>query len=211
MKSSDSNTPWDGVERREYFRLDDRALLGLEIIERLEDVAPEIGSLQQLEQQISTLLYRVESKHPDIAQLLQLMNQKLNRVAGLDQDPNVSIPDKPVDINLSACGIRFETSVDLEAARFIRLHLTLLPDHMNLVLTSRIVALEASPAAGMTLVRAAFEPVDENNLEVLVQHMMQLQRRQVKATLDAKALAAVPDTAPEAATEKANPPPDQPD
>ncbi|WP_221795844.1 PilZ domain-containing protein [Oceanobacter mangrovi] len=185
MKFSDHHhNDWDGTERREYFRLDDRALLGIEVIEQLQQINAEMGSLQQLEQQISTLLYRVESKDSELAQLLKLMNQKLNRVAGLELDPNVAIPDHPVDINLSACGIRFVTSMNLQQAEYLRLHLTLLPDHANLVLDAHLVELEVLSNTGLSQVRAAFANLTEADREVLIQHMMQLQRRQMKAAAE---------------------------
>ena len=191
MKSSDQGnitSSWDGVERREYFRLDDQALLGVEIAANGDAPVAGMNSLQELEQQISTLLYRIDSKDTELSQLLRLMNQKLNRVAGLDLNPDIEIPDKPVDINLSACGIRFITSMDLTAAQFLRLHLVLLPDHHNLTLTARLVALEPTSASddgqSETIVRAAFLNLQEADQEVLIQHMMQLQRRQMKAAAE---------------------------
>ncbi|MFK4754473.1 PilZ domain-containing protein [Oceanobacter antarcticus] len=171
---------WDGNERRQYFRLDDRVLLGIEVLAIAPTDDPAVDSLVELEQQITSLLHRVSSQQPEVAALLRLMNQKLNRVAGLELQTTIDVDEHLANVNLSACGIRFETHTDVSEAHYLRLHLTLLPDHTTLVLNGRIVALEAGSEPDSTRIRVAFNPIRNTDQEILIQHMMSLQRRQIR-------------------------------
>lgn len=180
------------IERRRYFRLDDRALLAIQAIPKEEaklDQETDVLSLDTLEQQISGLLYQVQSLQPEVARLFSLLNQKLNRVIAqtVKSDENEeALPElQPTDINLSACGMRFNTSEDLSAAEWVKVYLTLLPSHTPLTLFARVVAIEPSQQSEQpNLIRLDFGPINTQDRETLIQHMLQLQTRQLKASRD---------------------------
>lgn len=189
------------VERRRYFRLDDQALLGLHAITPEEAVLKQdepITDLEVLEQQISGLLYQVQSLHPDVARLFSLLNQKVNRVISMQNRSQIALSsslsdsDQPTSatripemklsqINLSACGMRFNGTEDFSNSRYVRVFLTLLPTHTPLTLCARVVAVERSGDDQLPLLtRLDFDPISTEDRETLIQHMLQLQTRQIK-------------------------------
>lgn len=179
------------VERRRYFRLDDQVLLAFVPIESHKaQLLPLTRSdaLDRMEIEINNLLGQLRSRDPILARLAELMNQKFNQLYSQTRLDVSSMPEPLLtNVNLSACGIRFETDIDVRNETHLKLYLTLLPSNTPMLLIARIVAVETPPVRADDtntkpwLIRATFDPIPESDEEQLIQHMLRLQSRQLAA------------------------------
>ncbi|GGY47356.1 hypothetical protein GCM10011297_20120 [Bacterioplanes sanyensis] len=179
-------------ERRRYFRLDDEVILDFQVLSR-DEVSELVhhtnqvkSELQQIEQEIGTLIYQIKSHSPQVSRLADLLNQKLNLLAlGAGQSNkqrSLSQSEARTRINLSACGMAFNTAEPLERDHHLLLNMQLKPSNANLELSGRVVDIESSDEDERPYrVRVDFEGLTEAEQEIIIQHLFQLQNRNLKA------------------------------
>jgi c-di-GMP-binding flagellar brake protein YcgR len=179
-------------ERRRFFRLDDEVVLDFQVLSPEDDPAlahhtSQVKSeLQEIEQEIGTLIYQLKSHNPQLSRLGELLNQKLNLLAlGAGQSNkqrSLNQSESRTRINLSACGMAFNTAESLELGLNLLLNLQLKPSNANLELHGRVVAIEESDEEERPHhIRVDFENLTEAEQEIIIQHLFQLQNRNLKA------------------------------
>lgn len=173
-------------ERRRFFRIDDEAEISFKTISDEEYQAWENGQkdeesekLAKLETELGMTLANLKSQQPQLAKICELLNQKINIAMSTHSKTHGFIDNgelKP--INLSACGIAFHTNEDIQTDQNILLQLKLKPSNVSIVTTGKVIDNDLSN--GKNIVRVDFQDLGENNQDLLMQHLFQVQSRELK-------------------------------
>jgi PilZ domain len=173
-------------ERRRFFRIDDEAEISFKTLSEAEfqtwgngQKDEEIEEQAKLETEISMTLANLKSQQPQLAKICELLNQKINLVINNNSKAHGFIEDgelKP--INLSACGIAFHTSEDIEQDQNMLLQLKLKPSNVSIVTTGKVVSSDL--ANGKNIIRVDFQDIGDSNQDLLMQHLFQVQSRELK-------------------------------
>ena len=183
------------AERRRFFRIDDEVAIHFTPMDEgyggeSIDVHPPTLNHEfhlSLEGQIRQAMVEVRSLSPKVAQVLDLLNQKINLLRAVE---NLGV-DQPVlkQANLSACGIAFTWHEALPINQQLMLDLYLQPNH-ELVRTEAHVAAvmdNVSPETRQNepfILRLDFDNIQTSYQEVLIQHVVQRQSYQLRKKLD---------------------------
>jgi hypothetical protein len=173
-------------ERRRFFRIDDEAEISFKTISDEEYQAWENGQkdeesekLAKLETELGMTLANLKSQQPQLAKICELLNQKINIAMSTHSKTHGFIDNgelKP--INLSACGIAFHTNEDIQTDQNILLQLKLKPSNVSIVTTGKVI--DNGLSNGKNIVRVDFQDLGENNQDLLMQHLFQVQSRELK-------------------------------
>lgn len=151
--------PRNDVERRRYFRIEDKVILSYKTLseeeERLlnrklksgEDLCPDLYHIfLMLESDIQNLIKKSKKENLLLSQAIELLNRKLNVIAkGLPNEPtkNSSIFNRePVTVSLSGCGISFMAPTPIEKEKTIQLEIILLPGRQYILCVGQVVSSE---------------------------------------------------------------------
>jgi hypothetical protein len=173
-------------ERRRFFRIDDEAEISFKTITHDEYQAWENGQkdegaekLVKLEAELSMTLANLKSQQPQLAKICELLNQKIN-IATISHSKTHGFIDngelKP--INLSACGIAFHTDQNMPKNEHILLQLKLRPSNLSIVTTGKVIS--AGLVNGKKIVRVDFKDLGDSNQDLLMQHLFEVQSRELK-------------------------------
>lgn len=181
-------------ERRRYFRVSD--LVGLRyrfLSEGETDLAVQAqptslkSLLSQIEHQIATDLTVLKNSHPEIHNILDLFNQKINLAFGhglsTSQGEELEQSTSACQVNLSACGIAFPVEEVVELNQHVHIELTLYPSNTRMQLLGAVISCDSladSVEGRPMLVRADFVNVSEIDQETLVQHVIKRQVQLLK-------------------------------
>ncbi len=128
-------------ERRRYFRIEDEVAISFTLLEDENNGEHEDNLNQEfhmsLEVQIRHAMAEIRSQSPKVAQVLDLMNQKINLLRSLE-DKDGSAPILK-GANLSACGVAFAWHEPLPINQQLMVNLYLQPNH-ELIRTQAHVA-----------------------------------------------------------------------
>lgn len=177
-------------ERRRFFRVDDEVVMDFQTISRDEyeqwraNHQLQSTELKQLEHDISLLIHQLRSSNPALGQLLELFNRKMNLLHAhphTSEGKALSQNEARIRVNLSACGMAFFSDTDLRGQTHLLLNLQLKPSNATLSLAGDIVAIdEVSHDYGRFQVRVNFNDLKEAEQEMLIQHLFQLQTRNLR-------------------------------
>ena len=175
------------VERRRFFRINDtvrvawRALTPEEV-ENLGSIPKrpmDIYSLiSSLENKIAHSLNQLRIKDPAGADLIDLINQKVNCVVNHLEAESVLVPQlahRQQEVNISACGMAFYADKDLVKEQIILLDIALQPSNVHITSYGAIVASEPNQDSGEYYLRVDFKGMDEADQELLIQHVVKRQ------------------------------------
>ena len=181
-------------ERRRYFRVTD--LVGLRyrfLSEGETDLAVQAqptslkSLLSQIEHQISTDLTVIKNSHPEIHNILDLFNQKINLAFGhglaSGEQDDLEQSTSACQVNLSACGIAFPADQGAVLNQHVHLELTLYPSNTRLQLLGAVIAsdsLSERIEGNAWVIRADFVNLSEVDQEMLVQHVIKRQVQVLK-------------------------------
>ncbi|MBS0287450.1 MAG: PilZ domain-containing protein [Proteobacteria bacterium] len=194
-------------ERRRYFRVDDEMILAWRILDseekekrlaqfdRGEIEYPDPTRLfMTLEADITTLIGQISPREKLIAEVLRLMNRKINLISRgpLMKEHQTSILDeRPQSVNVSACGIAFTVEKALKPGTDIQLELVLVPEGTYVLCYGVIIGCEKAQNKDHDdrpyRVNVDFSAIREDDRDKLIQHIMQkemalLQMRRKKGT-----------------------------
>ncbi|MBK8970517.1 MAG: hypothetical protein IPM37_03815 [Hahellaceae bacterium] len=192
----------DGRERRRFFRVTDEIGLkyALATAESLAarpldpDSKLKVDVLA-LEGQIRASIELLKSHGNPVVKTLELMNRKLNLLLADEIPTTIEEKESVVcSASLSACGIAFWADDTFDVGTELKLELTLLPSHLHLGLNGIIVeSLVRSEAdsnepveAGHYLLRIDFRDIQEEQQEVLIQHVLKCQSRDLRLRREAR-------------------------
>lgn len=183
-------------ERRRYFRIDDtlgvcfRRLSPGEVANFAERAAQHGGNFDlasNFDNRIQTLLDACRIQSPVAAEILDLMNKKLNvviRQLDVESELLQSIAYELKQVNVSACGMAFNCSEQFNRGDILQVDLLLKPADLHVVSMAEVVACESledggSGEAGFFL-RLNFVELNPNDQELLIQHVVKRQSTLLK-------------------------------
>jgi hypothetical protein len=173
-------------ERRRFFRINDEAEISFKTITHDEyqawgDGNKDLGAekLAKLETELGIIITDLKSEQPQIAKVFELLNQKINITMNshpITHGFNNNGELKP--INLSACGIAFHTDQNIPINEHLLLQLKLRPSNLAIVTTGKVI--DVGLAEDTNLIRIDFQDLDDSNQDLLIQHLFQVQSRELK-------------------------------
>lgn len=179
------------IERRRYFRINELVGIAYEviksnIIDENEKTAYtpdllELATAQDLK--IDKLLKEVSVSDPKIAELLSLINQKLERVTNYlnVEAPLVKrIANKVQEANLSACGMAFNNHELFICGTRLQLELTLYPSEEKITTEGIVIGCDKLEDTESYYCRIDFLGMEERTQEKLIQYIVQSQSAQLK-------------------------------
>ncbi len=188
----------DQQERRRYFRITDQVAISYHLLNDTDDAETGVNMnapsamIAQLENDITASLEILRSVQPQVHQLLELYNRKINLVLSLDKSLSEPVSDqvkRSQQVNISACGIAFPSNEQLKPNQKILMDLTLFPSNISLKLAAVVIGshlLDEPIGEDCYIARADFVDITNNEQEVLVQHVIKRQTLQLKERREAQ-------------------------
>jgi len=174
------------TERRQYYRINDVVSLHYEIISAGEagssgtDTTLQLSTLdllREIDREFNHTVNLLWGDSPATARALGLLNRKISLVAAtvLDGDDQNALSYDRLKVNLSGCGIAFESGQALPPGARLALHVILHPSQVNLTVRGTVVACEALPASSAPYwIRVRFDD-DAGAREEFIRHVVQKQ------------------------------------
>jgi hypothetical protein len=173
-------------DRREYFRVDDRATLRYQIVpadvvghtpaERHFDnseIFELLRDLRQIDQEHNNVLRGIAEQNRELGVYLKSITRKIeliaNALTAVDQTQHKQVP-QPVSI--SETSIAFKIDPSLPTGSFVAIELVLMPTHTALALYGEVVDSRESDD-GMTVV--SFVRLRDGDRQILARHILQVQ------------------------------------
>ena len=142
------------IERRNFFRIDDVAILHYRIIsdeeqggvhheedQLLIDKLTLKARFDSISRELQPLLRVIEAGSPDIAQYLSSIDKKLNLLSEYYVATAMGDMDmEPQKINLGAGGISFISSSPMMTGSMLELRLVLLPEHYGVFTHAKVIS-----------------------------------------------------------------------
>ncbi len=179
-------------ERRRYFRIDDSMGIFYRFIgdqeskalakESKERIGP-IDYAANFDNRIHTLLDSCKLQSPIAAELLDLLNKKLNFIItqmDIDTDLMKSVAYTMRQVNVSACGLAFATEELLKPGQMLQLDILLHPEELKIMALAKVIACEpVEDSEGEFFARLDFTEVSATDQELLIQHVVKCQSSQL--------------------------------
>lgn len=179
-------------ERRRFFRIDDTLGICYRELGEQEAKAFARESIHQgsnfdfisnFDNRIQTLIEACRVQAPVAAELVDLLNKKLNFVIQqLDVDTELikNITFQTRAVNISACGIAFANERYLEAGTVLQLDVLLSPSDLHVVTMATVVAckkMDHDTCCNQRpyYVRIDFTYIHHSDQELLIQHVVKRQ------------------------------------
>jgi hypothetical protein len=179
-------------DRRRFFRIADtvgiryRALTLAEEKQWLDgelDLQPS-DAYQLVDHEISLELDRLRSMSPEVVNLANLLNQKLDMLSqanGAVMDMGFTDKHQTLNVSLSACGVGFPVAAPLENGSVMLVDMLLTAEHKRVLTVGRVIGCDtlsiAGPHGQKFMARLNFERLNEETSEELIQYVLQQQRR----------------------------------
>lgn len=179
-------------DRRRYFRVNDR--IAMRFLRVRDDClsSPELmllsvaSRLESVERNLQKELNALKDIQPRLVAVLELLDRKLNLVLeSQDLHANARQPGLLLaDVNLSASGIAFPADQVMDIGERLLLELVFYPEEDHLKVMAH--AISCAPAESGYWVRADFDNLSESEQELLVQHVLRCQTRELRARREAR-------------------------
>ena len=189
-KESPTLTIDELANRRQYFRIEDKAVVEVSPLEEgvspgeSFELSPEfslISEFQLLDVESKHLLRSITDKDKSLGQFLRVMNKKLDslsRVVALThQNSTQNDTTQAQDVNLSEGGIALQSGIEYQAQQRVAIKLILLPMYSGLILEGEILSCRGSSAPYE--LHIAFTDICEAHQQLIARHIMRLQSQQI--------------------------------
>lgn len=165
-------------ERRRYFRINDTVDLSYRVTfdpEGNDD--PTFELIAEQDRRMEMLIAEQKHHHPELIELIALLNQKIERLTHLDKQSKTTIAFKARKVSLSACGLALEEHEPLALGAQLQLYLAVAP---NIRLEIEGMLIDCQPAeSGHFTWRIDFVHLTPATEERLIQHVVQRQSAQL--------------------------------
>ena len=175
-------------ERRDFFRIEDEVYLELETItadeynsaeEVLANLHNDSFSLSAdfatLNNSLHPVLNNIKQIHPDIAQYLELLNNKIDSLGELLLHKSSAYDEnKRITANVSASGIMFESELKLNQGDLIKLELVLFPEKIGILIFGKIIKITQSTSQKQNI-SIEFEHIRTEDQELMIKHNLNKQ------------------------------------
>ena len=171
-------------ERRRYFRIDDEVSLAYRVLSDVEaNRGPESNVFaEHFDNRIASLLSACKIESPIAAEILGLLNQKVNLLAQQLNAEDALLQQLKFNqrqVNISACGLSMVLDEAIAVGSKIKLELQLQNSEFTIPIIARVLACEASGTDWFA--RLDFEQVRPHDQELLIQYIVKRQSTKLKA------------------------------
>jgi len=178
------------VEKRNYFRIDDIAILHYRVVSKdsrdedknhedqlLIDKLTLKARFDCITREMQPLYRVVEAGSPEIAQYLSALDKKLNLLSEYYVEIAMSDMDMtPQKVNLGAGGLSFISASPIMSGSTLELRLVLLPEHTGIFSYARVVAClrnsDGAKEAGHYRVSVEFERMNDDVRDIISRHVL---------------------------------------
>ncbi|HUH37807.1 MAG TPA: PilZ domain-containing protein [Spongiibacteraceae bacterium] len=177
-------------ERRRFFRVTDSVGVALQPIgdaeaqalaERIQGGLAGLDYVSHFDNRIHALLDALKLQNPVAAELLDLLNKKLDCViaqADIDVEQLRQVAYNLREVNISACGVALACDPPLAVGQHLQMELVLNPSQAQLTVLGLVVASD-SHAQGC-FCRIDFVAISNADQELLIQHVVRRQSKVLK-------------------------------
>ncbi len=193
--SSEIEAAEEQAERRNFFRIDDSVTMSYQAVpqeelpQRMENMHTEanftvMGSIASINQNMAGIMHRIEEEDQNVAAYLKAINNKidiLGRALLANDNELTEQPAQPV--NLSASGMAFYTSEQVEAGVILELKLLLQPSFTGIITFAEVVGsnLVDEPVDGFDYcTRVNFTHMLEKDRDLLIRHVIRRQSEDLR-------------------------------
>lgn len=178
-------------EKRQYVRIEDRLMINICCRRKAETEqdthAPTPNhpleqlayQFQYLDNQFGANLHRLRAKNNDLAEALNLLNQKINVAFQGASKQSDNAFYTYLDVSISACGLSVpidHPSIDLQPGQAVRVSLLLPPFNSPFAANGRVIA---SCEDNDQRLRIGFEDLRTDQEETLIQYVIRRQNAQL--------------------------------
>ncbi len=188
-------------DRRQSFRIDNPVALVYQVVSE-QDVKRNAANIQDggflpggvsatlfgMEAELKGRINRVRRKSVEVAQSLELLNNKLNALINLMpllQEQEENILEQPMrKTNVSATGIAFVNEEALEEGAYLYLRLVLAPDYYYVAAYAKVIRSEPmrNPRDGFRYrIAVDFTLISDQHRELLVKYTMSRELAMLRA------------------------------
>lgn len=182
----------DNIERREYFRVSDNAIVSLEKItsdKSLTDLKTKnstfiLGSeISALDFENQTLFNNIKRKHSDIAHYLEVINKKIDLISNHLLESSINDQEQEeIEIDLSASGIAVTTTDSYSEQDKVMIKLLLLPEKKGIICIGEIIRIKTTNQS--TTLCIDFTEIAELDKELIIKHTINKQLEQARSKKD---------------------------
>ncbi len=178
-------------EKRECIRIKDRVLLSFKEISKetyKEKVAEYMDGLRDpwieschpsVRKGIKKHLKRLKEKDPDLAGILEILDEKLNLLLSLASSQDDSgQKERLYKVDLSAKGIGFFSKASLSPGTLLDLRIGLLPEHYFFNCFGKVIRIDKKK--GQNFIAVKFLWITEDDQEKLIEHIFSRQVLQLR-------------------------------
>ncbi|MDO6595061.1 PilZ domain-containing protein [Neptuniibacter sp. 1_MG-2023] len=177
-------------DRRQYFRIDQRVSLELKVIDESEiehhpsptqfGVSPNfllLSELQEIDTQSQHLLRKISEKDSNVASFLQIMHDKIERIAQAIASNEMVIRNSAIqEVNLSEGGIQFRHKEPFNVDSFLSVKLVFPESCLGLLIYAQCCRSEAM-ADGSFMTGIEFIKMPESCRMILARQIFESQAR----------------------------------
>lgn len=192
-----SKTKLHNEERRRFFRIDDDINLYYRVIDAksvndMSHVRPDIlGScslstaLDMLTQEAKVTMRRIESRDPEIADYLKVLNNKIDLIAQALVLQGADFGEKkPRNVNLSASGLAFDNEEALNIGDYLEIKMVLSSLVAVILVYARVVYCKENADQQYNklpfLISVDYVNIQEQDRELLIRHIVRRQMQQIR-------------------------------
>lgn len=180
-------------ERRQNFRIEDTIHLEYRPIPDTADIEDEISDaplaevcrgmaqLRELDLQASHALANIRKHHSDIAHYLSILDRKVETLSRVVGAVGMGSDIRPTTrVNIGSGGMAFDTRESLQKGERLLLKIVLFPSHQCLQIPARVAYSHGGNGDGNYLTGLTFEPMPEQQQDILIQHLLEVQSAQLR-------------------------------
>ena len=189
--------PKKNIERRNYFRIDDFAILQYRVVsdEELRQGRHENEQLliekltlkarfDTISRELLPLFRKIEAESPDIAQYLSSIDRKLNLLSEYYVEMAMGDMDSsPQRVNLGAGGVSFRSSSPILSGSLLELKIVLLPEHYGVFSHARVVnCVRVSEDGGVKhryKISVEYEDMSDDVRDIITRHVLNKEQRSI--------------------------------
>lgn len=177
------------IERRQYYRVSDRALVDIKVLENIDidaesqfDLTPTFSVLRefhQLDIESKHLLRQITDKDKSLGLYLKSLNSKLDTLARGVALNNRAIDESRLrEINISEGGVSVSVDQPIPEATPVAIQFVLLPSFTSLVLKGQIISTDQNGSEFIAHIK--FHELDSFNQQLIARHIIRKQSRDRK-------------------------------
>jgi c-di-GMP-binding flagellar brake protein YcgR len=190
------------MERRNFFRIDDIALLCYRPVAK-EEVGQSMNGDDQLtidklslkarfdsiSRELQPLFRVIEAGSPEIAQYLSSLDRKLNLLSEYYVEVAMGDMDmRPQKINLGAGGLSFISSSPIMAGSLLELRMVLLPENYGVYTYARVVncvrCSDITPENTGYKISVEYERMSDEVRDIITRHVLNKEQLALSKNLD---------------------------